>query len=131
PRLARTAAPAGREAEALRRQLPLALRPVGRAGGAARAPAGLARRRGVGRARRRRLADRRLARAGGVRPDGHPLRRPPESRPDPPGRGLERIPAAQGLSDRRRAGALLGSRVVAVAPERPLIYEGSRIPSPI
>src|SRR5207244_8229063 len=36
--------------------------------------------------------------------------------------------AAQGLSDRRRAGALLGGRVVAIAPERTALYEGSRIP---
>ena len=38
--------------------------------------------------RRRRLADRRLARARGLRPDGHRLRGPPEPRADPDGRRL-------------------------------------------
>src|SRR5207237_9519336 len=36
--------------------------------------------------------------------------------------------AQQGLPDRRRAGALLGGRVVPIAPERPALYEGSRVP---
>ena len=49
---------------------------------------------------------------------------------------LGRPPAAQGLPDRRRAGPLLGGRVVSgaeSAPEktRAPIYEGTRIPHPI
>src|SRR5207249_4407568 len=55
----------------------------------------------------------------------------PEPATDPDGRRLGRAPVAQGLSDRRRACALLGGGVVALAPGRPRIYEGSRIPSPI
>src|SRR5205807_1990806 len=39
--------------------------------------------------------------------------------------------APQGLPDRRRAGSLLERRVMAIAPARPPIYEGTRIPSPI
>src|SRR5205807_123705 len=105
----------------------------------ARAPAVLARRRRRGAERRLRLADRRLARTRAVRPDGHHLRRAPEhAAPDHGGR-LGRPPAAQGLSDRRRAGPLLG-RGMTIAPERvlqdwPIVaappYEGSRIPSPV
>src|SRR5439155_23313705 len=76
--------------------------------------------RGVG------LADRRLARARGLGPDGHPDRGPPEPEADPDGGRLGRAPAAQGLPDRRRAGSLLRRRVMAVAPPR--IYETSRIP---
>src|SRR5207248_677492 len=92
---------------------------------AARPPPGLA---GRGRARTERrldLAHRRLARARGIRLDGDPDRGPPESAPDPDGRRLGRPSPAQGLSDRRRAGPLLGRRVIV---ERPKIYEGSRIP---
>ena len=53
------------------------------------------------------LADGRLARARGLGPDGHPVRGPPEPEADPAGRRLGRAPAAQGLSDRRRARPLL------------------------
>src|SRR5437899_1122385 len=81
--------------------------------------------------RRPGLADRRLARARGLGPDGHPGRGPPEPQPDPDGRRLGGPPAAQGLPDRRRAGPLLRRRVMAVAPEKPRIYEGTRIPSPV
>ena len=64
---------------------------------------------------------------------GIAVRRPPEPEADPPRRRLGRAPAAQGLPDRRRAGPLLGGRVVAIAPERTRasIYEGTRIPRPI
>src|SRR5260221_2826282 len=79
----------------------------------------------------RRVADGRLARARGVGSDGHPLRRPSEPEAHPPGRRLGRPPAAQGLPDRRRAGALLGGSVVAIAPPRSRIYDGTRIPRPI
>ena len=60
-------------------------------------------------------------------------RGPPEPEADPHRRRLGRPPAAQGLPDRRRAGPLLGGRVMAVAPERTRasIYEGTRIPHPI
>ena len=53
------------------------------------------------------LADGRLARARGLGPDGHPLRRPPEPRPDPHGGRLGGPSAPQGLPDRRRARAVL------------------------
>src|SRR4029077_8225931 len=58
-------------------------------------------------------------------------RRPPEPEPHSHGRRLGGPPAPQGLSDRRRARPFLGRRIVAIAPERPRIYEGTRIPSPI
>src|SRR5438309_4609898 len=59
------------------------------------------------------------------------IRRPPRSTLFPyttlfRSRRLGRPPAAQGLSDRRRAGALLRGGIVAIAPERPRIYEGDR-----
>src|SRR5581483_2521084 len=123
---------AAREAEALRAELPPAL------GGGAPAPgppAGLVRR---GRARAvgdSRVADRRLPRARGVRPDGDRDRRPSQPEADPPRRRLGRAPAAQGLPDRRRAGPLLGRGMTATAPRslssRSPIYEGSRIPTSI
>ena len=81
-----------------------------------------------------RVADRRLARARGLGPDGHPHRRPPEPEAHPHGRRLGRPPAAQGLPARRRARPLLGGRVMAIAPERTRrapIYEGTRIPQPM
>src|SRR5262249_61376687 len=82
--------------------------------------------------RRPRVADGRLARAGGVRPDGHHLLRAPEPEAAPARRRLGGPPAAQGLPDRRRAGSLLGGGVVATAPEptRAPIYEGTRTPEP-
>ena len=123
------------EAEALLRQLPPAR---AAAAAAARAPAVLARRR------------RRRCRASiSVWPTadwhereqfdlmGITLRRASEPAAPPDGGRLGRAPAAQGLSDRRRAGALLGRRMT-IAPERaprladrPAPYEGSRIPSPV
>src|SRR5436190_1820420 len=70
----------------------------------------------------------------GVGPDGSSDRGPPESRAPDHGRGLGGPPAAQGLSARRRAGALLGGRVMAVTA-RPgttdPIYDGTRIPGRI
>ena len=61
------------------------------------------------------------------------VRRPPEPEADPHRRRLGGPPAAQGLPDRRRAGPLLGGRVMAIAPERTraAIYEGTRIPHPV
>src|SRR5207249_7954986 len=121
-------ATAATQVRSLLGQLP----PAGDAGRRSACPAaGLGGRRRAGAEPRARLADRRLARARGVGSDGDPLRRPPQPPAHPHGRRLGRSPAAQGLSDRRRAGALLGGGVVALAPERPRIYEGSRIPSPI
>src|SRR5581483_11372131 len=116
-----------------------------RAGSAAGAGAGLARRRRAGRERRPDLADRRLVRARGMGPDGDPGRGPPEPPADPDGGRLGGPPAAQGLPDRRRAGPLLGGGVgVAIAPERRSgigdrrnavadapIYPGTRSPSPV
>ena len=61
--------------------------------------------------RRADLAHGRLARARGLRPHGHRLRRPPEPRADPHARGLGGPSASQGLPDRRRAGPVLGGGV--------------------
>ncbi len=58
-----------------------------------------------------RLADRGLVRARGVGHVRHRLPRPPESRQDPDGGRLGGPPAAEGLPDRRRAGAVLGGGV--------------------
>src|SRR5204863_55805 len=80
----------------------------------ARPPAGVARRRPAGRERRPRVADRRLARARGLGPDGDPVRRPSQPDPDPDGGRLGGPPAAQGLPDRRRARPILRRGIVAV-----------------
>ena len=68
----------------------------------------------------------------GIAFDGHP-----NLDPDPDGRRLGRAPAAQGLSDRRRAGALLGGGVMATvvraavqAALRSTPARGSRSPMP-
>ena len=84
--------------------------------------------------RDRGLADRRLARARGLGPDGHRYRGPPEPQADPHGRRLGRAPAAQGLPDRRRARPLLGARSNggrSRGARGNAIYEGTRIPHPI
>src|SRR5207249_2458143 len=60
----------------------------------------------------------------------HPRGRPSQPATHPAGGRLGGPPAAQGLSDRRRAGPFLERRVMAIR-ERPQIYEGTRIPSPI
>src|SRR4029079_6918332 len=96
--------------------------------------AGVAGRRGADCERRPGLADRRLARARGLGHDGHPGRGPPEPPADPDGGRLGGPPAAQGLPDRRRAGAVLGGGIVAIAPERTSdapIYEGTHIPAQV
>ena len=72
--------------------------------------AGVARRRRARSERHPRVADGGLPRARGVRPDGDPDRRAPEPEADPARRRLGRAPAAQGLSARRRAGALQRAR---------------------
>src|SRR5207302_6243848 len=125
------------EAEALLGELPPA-----RAALPARAcpPQVLGRRRRARAERRLGLADRGLARARAVRPDGNRLHGPSEPQPNPDGRRLGGTSAAQGLPDRRGAGPLLG-RPMTIAPEQrvtrdwPIVapppYEGSRIPSPI
>src|SRR5207248_9762187 len=88
------------QAEALLDQLS----PARAAAGRAARPAPVLGRRGRARAERDlRLADLRLARARAVRPDGDRLRGPPEPRAAAHARGLGGPPAAQGLSDRRRA----------------------------
>ena len=51
---------------------------------------------------------------------------PSEPEADPDGRRLGRAPAAQGLPDRRRAGAVLGGGVMAVAPTVPGSPRGDR-----
>src|ERR671937_2088302 len=61
----------------------------------------------------------------------HPLRGPSEPQPDPDGRRLGGSPAPQGLPHWGRARPVLRRRVMALAPERTQIYEGTRIPSPI
>src|SRR6266446_8074644 len=76
------------------------------------------------------MADGRLARARGGGHDGHPGRGPSEPHADPHGGRLGGAPAAEGLSDRRRAGPFFGRRMT-LAPERARIYHGTRIPSPI
>ena len=99
----------------------------------------LARRRRARAERRLRLADRGLARARAFDLMGITVHGPPEPQPDPDGGRLGRASAAQGLSDRRRAGAVLGRRMTDAATEptrawpivAPPPYEGSRIPSPI
>src|SRR6266511_2151796 len=121
-------APAGAEAEALRDELPPAGAATRRRAASSRA--GVARRRRKRAERCLRLADRRLARAGGVGHDGHPGHGPSQPRADPHGGRLGGTPAAEGLSDRRRARPLLRRRMT-LAPERPRIYEGTRIPSPV
>src|SRR5581483_7861143 len=118
--------------------------PPARAAPAARARAlqGLVRGGRAGGERRLGVADRRLARARAVRPDGDRLRRAPVPEPADHGRRLGRPSTAQGLPAGRRARALLGGRMT-VAPERPQRtraewpivhgsqYEGTRIPSPV
>src|SRR5207302_845244 len=125
-----------REAGALLAQLSPARPAPGRP---AAAPPVLARGRRAGGQRRLRLARGRLARARAVRPHGHPLRGPSESRAPSHGGRLGRSPSAQGLPDRRRARPLLTRRMTATLPHVgrtrrwPIvgdpIYEGSRIPS--
>src|SRR5439155_2281802 len=122
------------QAEALLHQLP----PARAAAGCAARAAAVLGRRGRARAERHlRLADLRLARARAVRPDGDRLRGPPEPRAAAHARGLGGPPAAQGLSDRRRARPLQ-RRGMSIAPPTtrrtwPVVadgqYEGSRIPS--
>ena len=105
-----------------------------RAGRAARARAGLARRRRAGPSvvpiwptadwHEREAFD-----MMGIRDRG-----PPEPPADPDGGRLGGPPAAQGLPDRRRAGALLGGGVGGDRAETgsgPAIYEGTRIPQPV
>src|SRR5205807_529268 len=111
-------------------ELPPPLARLGRATGPARSRPGMAGRRRTRPDRGRGLADCRLARAGGLGHDGHPRPGPSQPRPHPDGGRLGRASAPQGLSDRRRAGPLLGRGIVAIA-ERPKIYEGTRIPWPI
>src|SRR5437763_1238685 len=143
PQPARLAGPpddARAQAEALLGQLPPARAAARRA---AAPPPGVGRGRRACAEPRRGLAHCRLARAGGVRPDGDPHPGPPEPHAHPHGRRLGGAPAAEGLPDRRRARPVLERRVVAVAPEKPRtprtrewplvgppIYEGSHIPSP-
>src|SRR5581483_7945552 len=123
---------AAREAEAVRGQLPPALdlgapapRPAAGVGGRGRA--GTDPDPGV--------ADRRLARARGLGPDGHRDRGAPEHEAAAPRRRLGRPPAPQGLPRGRRAGPVLGRGMTTTAPRsltsRQPIYEGSRVPSPI